>query len=849
MTSKLLNGKWKIRWCDGQRGGMPHYVKNEGDVLDADLKGLSKSITDQYDEKKWIDAIVPGEIHLDLLHAGLIDDPYTSLGALQCRWVEEGMWYYRTVFDAKEAALARYVTLNFEGVDYGTIVYLNGEEIARHANTFYPLVIDVSGKLKPVGNVLVVRVESGLYTVAEKKITHLYSATMSVDNLLHKRMWLRKPQSSTEWDWSPRLLNVGIFKDVFLSYDEDVIVSQTSVRSNTKADLSEASCEVRLFLSKYDPQKTYTVKLTIDGNTTQFQTNHITDNTICVCATVNNPELWYPIGCGDQRLYSTDIALYCEDRCVYTATKQVGFRTFSVDQSPHPDGGNYFNLIVNGKRVFAKGGNFVPMDMITVAATRKKYESIINLAIEANCNFFRVWGGGVYETDDFYELCDQKGIMVWQEFIAACGTIPFDCPEFAEDIQKEIRYQLRRLSCHPSLLVWCGNNEIDVIGVEHFTGQKPVDAEWYHEILPEIVKEEDPEKYYQPTSPWSFDGSSASNDTVGDQHPWSLGFADKDFRKYRDMVCRFPNEGGMLGPTSLATIKRTLKPEERKLHSFAWDFHDNMLENWMPKTSADYMVQFWTGINPNNMEFEDMIYTSGFVHGEGLKEYIDAFRSKKYTCGSAIFWMYNDAWPCTRSWTIVDYYHNRTPAFYPVKRAFTPVRCVIVDSGENLLFVGINDFDADFSGVLRYGAIRCDGAILFDQTEKTVIKKDAAHSLMHLKKNSCAIDGIQTIPFALLYDENGVLISGTRLINGTYNELTLADHPIQVEMHDSIATFSSDILTLGVCIDLDGEVAYSDNMFDLLPGIPYSIPWTRKEPPKIINTMNSIMHKYGAILA
>ena len=247
MITTSFNGKWKIRWSDGQRGGAPHFNKEPGQPMDADLLGLNKNISDLYDDIKWIDASVPGEVHLDLWNCGIIDNPYIESNVLKARWIEECMWYYRKVFDAASEYYSKYAYLKFEGLDYGAIIYLNGKEIARHENAFYPLIVNVSGKLKKQDNVLIVRLESGVYTIAEKKITHLYSATMGIDNLLHKRMWLRKPQFSAAWDWSQRSLNVGIHKSVSLLSSDFAIFTQSQIRNSLSPDYKNALVEIRIF--------------------------------------------------------------------------------------------------------------------------------------------------------------------------------------------------------------------------------------------------------------------------------------------------------------------------------------------------------------------------------------------------------------------------------------------------------------------------------------------------------------------------------------------------------------------------------------------------------------------------
>ena len=700
MKSICLNGEWKIRWSDGLRGGMPHFLWEDGVPIDADLLGTPHDISDQYDESRWLDARVPGEVHLDLMREGLIGDVYTDINALSCRWVEESLWFYRTTFCGGESAKAAFSCLRFEALEYGAIVYLNGKEIARHANAFYPLTVDVSGQILPGENVLVVRLESGMYQVAEKPVSHIYTACRSVDYLLHKRMYMRKPQSSCGWDWSPRLQNIGIGGTVTLQYSDAAVVDMVSLRSNTADDLQSAWLEARMFFSAWDRcSDDYRMEMTVDGQTVRTGACSINDGVLSLAITIDHPRLWQPRGYGCQELYSAEIALFRGETEIYRTVRETGFRRVEIDQSACAQGGNNFHIVVNGRKVFARGANFVPLDIIPSALTRERYDAVTDLAVEANFNFLRVWGGGVYETDDFFQMCDRKGILTWQEFIAACATVPYTDADLQSDIEREFVYQLRRLSAYPSLIVWCGNNEMDSMSVRRSIGRMPEDAALYHIHLPMLVRREDPEKYYQPCSPWSFDGSDGGSDTVGDQHPWSVGFRDKDHRKYRDMECRFANEGGVLGTTSLKTICQCLTQEkDRHLHSFAWDFHDNMLESFQSDTSNDSTISFWTQKQATNLSLEELVYLSGFLQGEGLREYIDSFRRKKYLCNAAIFWMFNDCWPAANSWSIVDYYGCPKPAYYAFRRGAKPFLASVTKKDGRLLVYGCNDSLKPVSG-------------------------------------------------------------------------------------------------------------------------------------------------------
>lgn len=841
MEKTLLDGKWKIRWSDGQRGGSPHYNKEPGQELDADLLGKKKEISDLYDERKWMDATVPGEVHLDLWKQGIIDNPYTGSNVLKARWVEEFVWYYRRVFEASDQYNSKHAFLKFDGLDYGAIVYLNGKEIGRHENAFYPLTINVSGKLKKENNVLVVRLESGIYSVSEKKITHLYSATMGIDNLLHKRMWIRKPQFSTGWDWAPRMMNVGIYKSVSLLTSDYAVITQSQIKNSLSKDLKKGCMRLSMFSETDIPKEcNLSVEVSIDGVKIPCESK-IENNEVSAIVNIDEPSLWYPIGYGEQKLYSVDYKLYIDNEIIYSGSKVTGFRLVEIDQSTHPDKGNYFILKVNGISIFAKGANFVPSDMIIAAADNKtRYNRLVDLAARANFNFLRVWGGGIYENESFFEICDRKGIMVWHDFISACATLPYSDEQFARSVKSEAVFNVRRLSHYPSLVAWCGNNEVDVHKVKQFQKSKnlPEDTKMYFDDLSKIVSEEDPEKYYQPSSPYSFDGSCYQNEYVGDQHPWSVGFLNKDYRDYLKMNCRFPNEGGILGPVGMSAISGCISDNNMHINSFEWDIHNNMLESWEYGTSADKNIEFWFNKDAGQLSLEEYVYAGGFVQSEGLTTYIDNFRSRKFDSAAAVFWMFNDCWPTTVSWTIVDYYLNPTLSFHSVRRAFECLRVIVLKDGEGFAVVVNSDYMKKCKCILRVGVFNCSGKYIHDESIEIIVPENSRDEYFRFPKDIELTNS--DIPFAIVYDDKGNVLSQNRFIGNKYFELPLLPSDISVSTNDGEIILNSDVFVMGVCIDIQGDPVIEDNMFDLFPGISYKIKKTQ-DYKGIINTVNDFL--------
>jgi beta-mannosidase len=819
-----LNGKWTLRWYDGERGPR-------------DLKMLES----EFDQRRAIPATVPGSVHLDLMKAGWIKDPNDGLNALECRWVEERFWYYRRTFTARSLRRGQKAFLVFEGLDLAATVSLNGKEIGTHANAFYPCRMDVTASLVKGTNVVVVKLDSGIFHAMDRSADG-YNVNMS--SRLTKRPWLRKAQFSSNWDWSPRLLNVGIHGDVRLEIVESFRFDQTTVLTEVSEDYSTGTVTARMNLEGFEEKP---IKAVMRVEVVEVGVSARTDVEIKKGAcrveakvVVPGPRMWWPIGHGTPFRYTVKATLTPVRGEKVEAFRKVGFRRVRVNQDPHPEKGRYFTIEVNGRPIFCKGGNFVPADMIPARIDRKRYRVLIDRAIESNSNFMRVWGGGLYEHDDFYEECDRRGLLVWQEFIFACAKYPTTDEKFLADVKREAQYQIRRLAHHPSLVVWCGNNEMEQ-GNYHWGYDKGVahpDYALFHMVLPRLLKENDGTRYYQASSPMSPDLQDPLLNEVGDQHPWSIGFTNNDFREYRKMVCRFPNEGGILGPNSLPTVLRCLPAGQRKVGSLAWETHDNSVSYWGNGYHQDKMLGQWLGLDTSKLSIEEYVYWGGVIQGEGLTDYIRNFHRRMFSSASAIFWMYNDCWPTVRSWTTVDYDLRRTPSFHPVRRAFAPVNVVVVaeEGAKEVVVYGVNETREPVAATLRYGVFRLAGRYPLDRRQEVVLAPNASTRLaafprrLWTKPNASAA-------FAVLTSGKEI-IARDRLILPFFKEMRWPRANVRVACRDGNATFTSSTFAWRVCLDLDGEKKLADNFFDVYPGQPHTIPWPFRTPPKVLYVGN-----------
>jgi beta-mannosidase len=362
-----------------------------------------------------------------------------------------------------------------------------------------------------------------------------------------------------------------------------------------------------------------------------------------------------------------------------------------------------------------------------------------------------------------------------------------------------------------------------------------------------VLKREDGTRYYQPSSPFSPNWELPNRDDVGDQHPWSVGFQNTDFRDYRKMVCRFPNEGGILGPTALPTVRACLPPKHDSVGSFAWEQHENSVAYWgAERIYPDRMLEQWLGKSIETMSIEEYVYWGGLVQGEGLAEYIRNFRRRMFDCASAVFWMYNDCWPAVRSWTIVDYYGRRTPSFHPVRRAFAPL-CVALacESGRVRVF-GVNE-GPEWEGDLRYGLFGLAGGLPVDVARRVTVPPNASTLLAEFDEAEWSRRGTNTHGAFAILSQRGKECARDRVFMPLFKEMVWPQPNVVVRQQGGKAVFESDAFAWRVCLDLDGEKPLPDNFFDVLPGIPTVLEWPAGlGEPRVLRVGNLCRKRTGS---
>jgi beta-mannosidase len=826
-----LDGDWQLGWFDGRRGDRAFRDRPPDDRRD------------------WLVARVPGELHRALEAQGILDPIEDGAGALAARWVDDNVWYLIRDVTLTANDLRASVDIVFERLDLDARVFINGVPAASHRNAFLPLRATVGHLLVEGRNTIRVELNGGSWSVSDLPAT---GYRHSADQGLTKRHWLRTGQSQFGWDWSPRLVTVGITGHVRLELRSIPIrIDQVVPVVHVSEDLATATVSCRVVVASAAPARVDgRLHVAVQGlqlHTSQAITLAPGLGVHIVQLVVDRPPLWWPRGMGEQHLHQLTVRLEIGDTTVDTAERTIGFRSVEVDRRRLPDGGTLFRLVVNGRPFFAKGANWVPVSLTPNPVDGDLLDRLLDRAVEANFTFLRVWGGGDYESEAFYRGCDERGILVWQDFIFACSRYPMSYQSFVTEAIAEVTYQVRRLSSHASLAVWAGNNEIAWIGLSPgwpgplVLGEDGVthaeleaDHAFFERELPAILDAEDPTRFYQPSSPWSPTSPDHNAFEEGDQHPWQVGFEDVDFLRYRDMDARFPNEGGLLGPTSMPAITASLPDGQRYYGSFAWKLHDNQVAQAYADRPMRRLLLAWTGVDIEDVSLEAYAYWSGLVQGEALTEYIDNFRRRSRTTGAAVFWMYNDCWPAVRSWSIVDHRARRNPSFFAVKRAFAPVRIVLVAAADGADVYGCNDESGEWTGELEFGIASLAGEV---ETVTRSVRLPSGGATLLAQVPRPAGDP-HAVAFIALLRKDGHITSRGRLLAGPFAALPWLEPVIDIHRSALTVTFVSPVFVLGVCLDLDGEATLDDNFFDLYPGIPHTIAWDLDRPPTVLFTGN-----------
>jgi len=824
-----------------------------------------------------IPAQVPGDVHLDLLRAGRIPEPLVGENALDCRWVETYDWWYGRTFPLDEITLAQAdrVELHAAGLDLTARVWINGNHVGDHNNQFIPATFDVTDVVRAGENLIIARLDVGLRSAPNDRQRYVHITSLPPSGL--PRMWMRKAQFSFGWDWAPRLLTCGIWRPIALRAFRRVAIRDVFLSSH----LEDGTARVRIQIeiesfaqAETEIHLTYRIHgdrqvardhrgardVTVAGNQAtglEDETSESTgypdesqlyEGTLEVAVQpgvssietemiVPDPKLWWPRPLGAPNLYDFSLEASDGDQILDRYETQFGIREIQLVQEPLPgDEGTSFTVQVNGHPVFCQGANWVPADSILARVDKEKYQALISAAAECNFNMLRIWGGGIYEAPYFYQMCDRAGIMVWQDFMFACSLYPDDDPTFCDAVRSEATAIVKQLRNHPCVTLWCGNNENDWIY------ERRVHAGWdlptfygheiYHQILPQVCGQLDPTRPYWPSSPYG--GDDANSETTGDRHHWDVPINLKDpvervdFRRWSADRGKFISEYGMLSPPALDSLRRFLPPDEQSVGSPSWNFHNNRFEK---DNLATCLRLYWR--EPEALSLEEYVQVTQIIQAEALKYSLEHFRHRKFATSGALFWMYSDAWGAI-GWSIVDYYLNKKPAYYYVRRALAPLLISFheEEGGEgkrdNLALWLTNDMLQSTECLVEYGVLDLMGSA----GKKTKMQQIKVVSPPNSARRVTAVplpDGVRTQPghfvaVARLLVEGKTVSRNRWFPTGfTFKDMCLPsveiDHSLeQTGEQEFHLHLESPVFVWAVRLHAPPTVWVEDNYFDLLPG-------------------------------
>lgn len=798
---------------------------------------------------KWLPATVPGTVHQDLLRHRLLPNPFFGLNEEKIQWVENEDWEYKTTFTVTEEQLARDAALmTFEGLDTYASVYLNGSLLLKADNMFVGYSVPVKEVLRKGENRLHVFFRSPIKETLPQRASNGFDYPADNDHS-DKRLsiFTRKAPYSYGWDWGIRMVTSGIWRPVTLRFYDRASISDYHVKQlSLTGQLAEVSNELEI--NSVSPDKTeaeVVVSCSLKNGEPLVVRRKVAlnpgINRVKVPVEIKNPVRWMPNGWGEAVLYDFTAQVVCQGKTVASERRRIGLRTVRLVQEEDQQGMSYY-FEVNGIPLFAKGANFIPADNMLPSMTDERYAALFQDIKAANMNVIRVWGGGTYEDNRFYDLADENGILVWQDFMFACTIYPAD-PMFLKRVAEEADYNIKRLRNHACLALWCGNNEI-LEGLKYWGWKSRFIPEVYEEfyrnydklfreLLPAKVKEWDEGRSYVHSSPYFANWGRPDSWKIGDSHNWGIWYGKKTFESSDTEIGRFISEFGFESFPEMKTIATFASPEDYEIESKVMNAHqkssqgNDLIRTYMER---DFIVP---------EKFEDFVYVGLVLQGQGMRHGFEAHRRNRPYCMGTLYWQLNDSWPVV-SWSSIDYYGNWKALHYQARRAFAPLIVNAIQEDGNLNVYLISDKLEDTDGLtLDMKLTDFSGKKLAQKSVK--VKAPANNSLKvfgetldawvdETKRNTCFL-------LLVLRDRNGREVARDVHYFVPTKELDLPQTAVRCKLKvadgSCEVTLSSPKLAKDVFVQIPYQGArFTDNFFDLLPGETRKIVVTSPEIKK-----------------
>ena len=785
----------------------------------------------------WYDATVPGVVHTDLLDNAIIEDPFFRLNERAVQWVDKEDWIYETTIVGEDKVLnSSNQYLVFKGLDTYADVYLNDSLILKADNMFREWEVDVKGILKKGDNKLKVYFHSPIKIDMpkwEKLPYQLKSNNDQSENggLLNRKIGIfaRKAGYHYGWDWGPRLVTSGIWRPIYLEAWDDVRIENVQLIQN-KVTSSSAKLSSVVEVISDDNVSGAVVSVKADGKVVSKKTVDLVKgmNKISLDYTIKNPKLWWSNGLGDPYLYDFTTTVTMNDGTQDSVDDKIGIRSLRVVAEKDKAGTTlYFEL--NGKPVFMKGANYIPSDNFLTRVTDEKYERTILDAKNANMNMLRVWGGGIYENDIFYDLCDEHGILVWQDFMFACALYPGD-EAFVENVRQEAIDNVRRLRNHPCIALWCGNNENQDAWFGwgwkreyEAMGNGYADKLWkdfynlYFKVLPEVVEEYGSGTGYRGSSPISF-SDNKSDGVNGDSHYWGVWHGNHPISRYNTERSRFFSEYGFQSFPEFESVK-IYAPEKRDhdinsevmmSHQRGGSFANNRIKEYMLKSYNE------------PKDFEHFLYVGMILQGDAIKTAMEAHRRDMPYCMGSLFWQHNDCWPVA-SWASRDYYGRWKAQHYFAKKAYDMILVSPVVMNDKLTVHLVSDYLKAVNGKFSLKVMDMKGNVVYNKSMSLKTPVNGSELVFESAIND--ILGGKSKNDVIIYTEFETKDKTYRNVAYAAEQKDLNYQKADISWNAKKAeggydvTLKSDVFARGVFMSLTGiDNFFEDNYFDLLPG-------------------------------
>ena len=787
----------------------------------------------------WYPATVPGVVHTDLLQNKIIEDPFFRLNERGLQWIDKEDWVYETCFTlAADMMRKENMELVFEGLDTYADVYLNDECILKADNMFRRWSIPVRQYIREENNILKVYFHSPVKIDVPKWDALPYQYPASNDQsenggLFNKKIsiFARKAGYHYGWDWGPRLVTSGIWRPVYIRAWSDLRINDVFIeQKEVGAGRAVIAGHVELDADKDMDGVLVTITDEATGRVLgEWQADlKRGTNRVTVDFVLHKPKLWWSNGLGEPFLYRFRTDIIAGGELLDSKTERVGIRSLKVVHQPDKDGHTFY-IELNGRPVFAKGANYIPSDNFLPRVTPENYKRTILDAAGVNMNMLRVWGGGIYENDVFYDLCDEHGIMIWQDFMFACSMYPAE-GALLDNIHQEAVDNVKRLRNHACIALWCGNNECQDAWLGwgwkreiERQNKEYADKIWaqyrqqYHVTLPGVVREYAPGTFYWPSSPFAFEGEM-SGTTDGDRHYWSVWHGKAPISDYDSEKSRFFSEYGFQSFPEFESVKRYAPyPED-------WDIRSEvMMSHQRGGDHANGLIEtYLLNEYKKPRDFRAFLYMNHVLQGDAIKTAIESHRRQMpYNMGT-LFWQHNDCWPVA-SWASRDYYGRWKAQHYYVRKAYDDILISSVVEGDDLKVYAVSDRLENTSGRLQLQVCQFDGTVVHHWGKSVGISGNDSRVCFSAPLAKL-LEGANrgTVYVRVDYTDKSGRVYHNNYCLGKQKDMDYPKVDLQTEVRSIEGgyevTVSADKFARAVCLSVaDNESVYSDNYFDVQP--------------------------------